>query len=64
MNTTTRKSTHAASPIAMALLLATEAAHASGSAYIFTTGKPMCTAQGACICKLGYGGADCGQKLN
>jgi hypothetical protein len=31
----------------------------SGSAYIHTF-LPLCTKQGTCICKSGYGGADCG----
>ena len=36
----------------------------SGSAHVFSVGKPLCSAQGMCICKAGYGGLDCAQELN
>ena len=34
----------------------------SGSAYVHPL-LPLCTQQGVCICKPGFGGADCGTSL-
>ncbi|MBR58128.1 MAG: hypothetical protein CMH54_08920, partial [Myxococcales bacterium] len=33
-----------------------------GSVYVYQEGR-LCTKQGQCICKPGYGGADCGTEL-